>query len=616
MNDSLIFSIAMFMNIIGAGLLLSTLITLLLQSARSRGNRLLAAYLAMSAIWGVCALATRIVMTSTIIGDQSTSAAVSLQLISVMILALCGNSPFLLGFAIDYANLWGNPFWKRLLLVAAAVNIACCLFFIVRPHTVISNYGITQIGMIHVDVEPLGFALLAVCFYFWYGIALRILYKYAWPQAKPIIVGICLTASALLIESMTNIGDWLPVSTLFAGVAAICYVYAVIRDQKLNPLRQSNAQLQRSQDNLESILSAIPASAIVTDESGKRLWCNSQTDAVLQTVAGTPTLANLSDLFAYDDERNEILTAYAQNGALNDVEFRFKTAHGAVRWGRLNMSHLRYNGQSASLNILEDIHDQKLAEESLRQSQKWETMAVLAGGVAHDFNNLLVAILGQASILDYHLRDEPKLHKHVSSLTSAARRSAELTKQMLAYSGKGQFITRKVDLNEVVRENIGLIYASTSHAVDISTNLVEPLPAIMADPTQMQQIVMNLAINAAQALGTQPNSKISFQSDVYWADDIGFTDGDWHTRIGEFEDCAYVALNVTDNGMGMNAETLNQIFNPFFTTKKNGSGLGLAAVQGIIRAHHGVMRVRSEPGVGTTFQLLIPAVVERQAVLR
>jgi two-component system cell cycle sensor histidine kinase/response regulator CckA len=286
--------------------------------------------------------------------------------------------------------------------------------------------------------------------------------------------------------------------------------------------------------------------------------------------------------------------------------YRIHTRSGEEKWvweqGRAVYDR---DGRPFALEgFVADITERKQAEEVLRQAQKMESLGILAGGVAHDFNNLLAAMMGQASLAWAKLPPENPARNHVDKLVKAIRRAAGLTQQLLAYSGRGQFTLTLLDLNILIRENLHLLEASIPKNVRLQLSLSESLHPIEADPGQMQQVVMNLILNAAEAIGSAPGlltittgvEAISPADDIYWQiTGLPLVPG------------PYVSLEVTDNGSGMNEETLRRIFDPFFTTKFTGRGLGLAAVLGIVRGHQGGLRVTSEAGRGTRFRLLFPA---------
>ncbi len=244
------------------------------------------------------------------------------------------------------------------------------------------------------------------------------------------------------------------------------------------------------------------------------------------------------------------------------------------------------------------------AEEALRRAQKMESLGVLAGGIAHDFNNLLVALLGQTSLALAKLAAQHEARPHLEKAVTAAQRAAALTRQLLAYSGKAQLDWHPFNLNDLIRDNLHLLEAAAPKTVELYPELAAPLPLLEGDPGQLQQVIMNLVLNAAEAIGERPG-RVTVRTAV-----CDLSEADCRAwRIGEelLEPGRFVRLEVEDNGSGMDAETLSKIFDPFFTTKFAGRGLGLAAVLGIVRGHKGGLRVTSTLGVGTWFQIIFPA---------
>ena len=271
----------------------------------------------------------------------------------------------------------------------------------------------------------------------------------------------------------------------------------------------------------------------------------------------------------------------------------------ASRWA----TRLGGSGQPIGwLEINTDITERLRVEEQLRHTQKLESLGVLAGGVAHDFNNLLTGILGNASLAFDRTPEQHPNRMLIEEVMRAAERAADLTRQLLAYAGKGRFVMRNLDLSELVREISGLVQTSIAKTVQLRLQL-DDVPAIFADPGQMQQIVMNLVINAAEAIPPEGGT-------VLVCTGVQDVDEQYIRTVSSPAESLragrYVMLEVHDSGCGMSEETLKKIFDPFFTTKFAGRGLGLSAVLGIVRAHHGALKVYSQAGRGTTFKLLFP----------
>jgi PAS domain S-box-containing protein len=250
------------------------------------------------------------------------------------------------------------------------------------------------------------------------------------------------------------------------------------------------------------------------------------------------------------------------------------------------------------------------SEAQSRHVQKLESIGVLAGGIAHDFNNLLHVVLGNADIALSRLPKRSPAREPLEEVVRATIRAADLTRQMLAYSGKGAFVVRHLDLSSEVRELATLLRTAISKQASLVWELASNLPPVNADATQVRQIVMNLITNASDALGEKEGT-ITLRTGVIQRDqlnDARFGIPVAAEEIEAPEEHPFVFLEVSDTGLGMTPDTLQRIFDPFFSTKFAGRGLGLAAVMGIVRSHQGLIRIRTEPGQGTRFRVLFPAV--------
>jgi PAS domain S-box-containing protein len=254
--------------------------------------------------------------------------------------------------------------------------------------------------------------------------------------------------------------------------------------------------------------------------------------------------------------------------------------------------------------IARDITERKQMDARFQQTQKLESLGLLAGGVAHDFNNLLLGIMGNTS---FALETVPFASPHrvlLEDVLKASERAAGLTRQLLAYAGKGRFVMLKISLSDLVTEISGLIRTSIPKQVQLRLELSPNLPVIEADPSQIQQVIMNLIINGAEAIGEGNVGTVLVTTELQVVDEhyISQDSASDPSELG-----TYVALQVHDTGIGMTDEVRAKLFDPFFSTKFMGRGLGLAAVLGIVRSHKGTIRVYSSPGKGSTFKVLLPA---------
>ena len=285
-------------------------------------------------------------------------------------------------------------------------------------------------------------------------------------------------------------------------------------------------------------------------------------------------------------------------------EYRLRHADGTYRW------IYDFTGAGGPLpdppyflGYLLDITEQRQTQEVLRQAQKLESLGLLAGGIAHDFNNLLTAVLGNLNLAQMHLPEASPAAVYLGRMEAAVLRATDLTKQMLAYSGRGHFQVKPQDLNQVVRDVTHLLEVSIPKKVRLRLNLEDGLPAIHADGTQVQQVIMNLVTNAADAIGDAEGIiQLTSGSAFLEARELQVTYDTESLAAGP-----YVLLEVTDTGCGMPPEVLARIFDPFFTTKVAGRGLGLSAMLGILRGHGAGLQIRSEVGRGSSFRLCFPA---------
>lgn len=266
------------------------------------------------------------------------------------------------------------------------------------------------------------------------------------------------------------------------------------------------------------------------------------------------------------------------------------------------------DGGSQTVAFVIDITEMKRLEQRLYEAQKMESIGVLAGGVAHDFNNLLTTILGNASLLAETLPPRSPAMKRVRQIIRNSEHAADLTRQLLAYAGKGCFLTAELDISQAVRDIHPLLRSSVPAIVNIKLELQDGLPPVRADRGQLHQILLNLVINAAEACGERP-AVITIRTAP--RDVAG---GKKQTATPAVKPGRYVAMEVCDNGEGIDPGILPRIFEPFFTTKFTGRGLGLAAVQGIVRRHGGFLEVESSPGNGATFRVVLPVVAAGEAM--
>ena len=310
---------------------------------------------------------------------------------------------------------------------------------------------------------------------------------------------------------------------------------------------------------------------------------------------------------------DSLVEIVATKGSIED----FEVDHEFPRVGRRIMlvnarQVIQPDGQpTLVLLAAEDITAQRRAEQLEREglarashAQKLESLGGLAGGIAHDFNNLLVAVLGHAELARMELEPESGAAVHLAAIMQTAKRASELTHQMLAYCGKGQISIRQLSLNRLTEETSHLLEVSVSKKVVLKYNLADSLPLIAGDATQLRQVVMNLIINASEAIGDR-SGVVTLSTGVMEADKT-YLAGSF--VVEDLPAGYYCYFEVADTGCGIAPETLQKIFDPFFSTKLIGRELGLAAALGIVRGHKGALKVYSQPNRGTTFKILLPCV--------
>ncbi len=251
-------------------------------------------------------------------------------------------------------------------------------------------------------------------------------------------------------------------------------------------------------------------------------------------------------------------------------------------------------------------------EKKVHETQKLESLGILAGGIAHDFNNLLLGVLGNAELALMDLAPESPARFRVLDIVAAAKRLADLTNQMLAYSGKGRFVVEPINLSRLVEEMVHLLEVCISKKAVIKYDLMDSLPPTECDASQIRQVIMNLITNASEAIG-EKSGVIALSTGIVFVDESYLDNVYPRTALPQGY---YVFVEVSDTGCGMDRETIDKMFDPFFTTKSTGRGLGLAAALGIVRGHRGGIKIYSEPKRGTTAKVLLPQAREAKAPLK
>jgi two-component system cell cycle sensor histidine kinase/response regulator CckA len=379
-------------------------------------------------------------------------------------------------------------------------------------------------------------------------------------------------------------------------------------------LVETNEALRRSEQHYQVLAELSPVGIFRMDEGGRCRYVNERACALVGLCLEELRKKRRDEIIHAEDRTrvDEAWRSILGGGDPGSMECRLVHRDGSTVWVLVHIAAERgASGEvTGCIGTVADISDRKRAEEERRQleaqvqhAQRLQSLGLLAGGLAHDFNNLLTIILGNARMALLDLPIGSAALENLAEIETATSRAAELTGQMLAYSGKGQFSLEAVSLSRIASETAQMLQTIISRKIGIECYLPEDLPAVEADPAQMRQVAMNLITNAAEAIGDRAGA-IRISTGAIYADrpDLWGAYFDDHLPAGE-----YVYLEVRDTGSGMDAETQAKIFDPFFTTKFTGRGLGLAAVLGIVRAHRGALRVASQMGQGSTFRLLFPS---------
>ncbi len=372
----------------------------------------------------------------------------------------------------------------------------------------------------------------------------------------------------------------------------------VIFTEDITARKQVETDLQYQKETLQTIIDHIPVMIGFIDPYGQFLLVNQEFERVLGwTFEEMSERPDILTEFYPDPEVRQAVIDYANSAEPGWREFKVTTRSGQVldtAWANVRLS----NG--TTIGIGQDLSELNRTREQLYQAQKMESMGRLAGGIAHDFNNLLVPILGYAELGMMQIASDTKLYTNLSYIRQAADRAANLTRQILAFSRQQVLEMSVVDLNSVITDFKKMLQRLIGEDIELRTVLAPTLAPVIADKGQLEQVLMNLVINARDAMSG--GGRITLETANV------FLDERYASKHVETKPGPYVMVAVSDTGHGMDAATQQRIFDPFFTTKERGkgTGLGLATVFGIVKQHQGYIWTYSEPGVGTTFKIYLP----------
>ncbi len=418
--------------------------------------------------------------------------------------------------------------------------------------------------------------------------------------------GVVATAFALTVSAYFSLaGEHTPaqlqtaiirLSLFFFIAMAICWLNAALRSVQEN--------LRRSELNFRSLVTNAPYGICRCDATGKILDANPAFLELLGYSSTTELLGqHIYELYGDTDQWFFLADSLRSSEPFKGLTAEWKRKDGSptgVRVSGRSVTNGRDGGIVFEL-FAEDITERRALEQQLRQSQKMEAVGRLAGGIAHDFNNLLMVISGYSEFLLERLGSEPELRAPAQEIAGAADRASSLTRQLLAFSRKQMLAPKMVNLNSVVTENLKMLTRMIGEDIDLVMVPTENLWPVRADSGQIEQVVMNLAINARDAMPS--GGKLTIETSNVTLDE------DYARYHAPLRPGDYVMIAISDTGIGMDSETQSHIFEPFFTTKgPKGTGLGLSTVYGIIKQSGGYIWVYSEIGKGTTFKIYLPRV--------
>jgi two-component system, cell cycle sensor histidine kinase and response regulator CckA len=391
----------------------------------------------------------------------------------------------------------------------------------------------------------------------------------------------------------------------------------VIVNRDITERKRAEEALLRSEAGFRSVVEDAPYGIYRASTSGRFL----QVNPALQIMLGYESAGELlerdlsQDIFRHQGEHERFTELLGRSAEVKDVEMEWKRRDGTPMTVRCSARAIKDgSGAPAYFEVFaEDVTEKRVLERQLRMAQKMEAIGRLSGGIAHDFNNLLGVIIGYSGVLKKALNGNTALLEHAVEIEKAGRRAASLTKQLLAFSRQQVLTPAILNLNTLALDMEKMLPRLLGEDIEVSLELDPDLGNVKADQSQIEQIIMNLAVNARDAMPTGGKLKIETKNVEL---DTAYTRTHPGSKVG-----SYVMLAVTDTGTGMNAETLAHIFEPFFTTKERGkgTGLGLATVYGVVKQSKGYIWVDSAPGKGSSFQIYLardagPAATEQREV--
>ena len=419
--------------------------------------------------------------------------------------------------------------------------------------------------------------------------------------------GLVATSFALTVSAYFSLaGEHSPAEYRKAIIHLTLFVFVALLICSFNAaLRSAQEGLRRSEINFRSLVTNAPYGICRCDSDGILLSANPALVGILGYASPTELVdRNLANLYADTQQWFVVADHFRASHRFNGLIADWVRKDGIPITVRLSGRTIRDERNSTFFELFaEDVTEHRALEQQLRQAQKMEAVGRLAGGIAHDFNNLLMVISGYCEFLLERIGSDPAVRGPAQEIANAANRATALTRQLLAFSRKQMLTPKVLDLNAVVTENFKMLTRLIGEDIELVMVPGADLGAAKADPGQIEQVIMNLAVNARDAMPR--GGKLTIETANVSLDET-------YARLHPpAEPGEYVMLSISDTGIGMDAETQSRIFEPFFSTKgPKGTGLGLSMVYGIIKQSGGYIWAQSEPGKGTCFKVYLPRVSE------
>ncbi len=418
----------------------------------------------------------------------------------------------------------------------------------------------------------------------------------------------------LAVEAMkAGVTDYLPKRQVNPESLLLTIVGAIEKVEMQRRIEQQREELERSERRYETLLEAMPQMVWTAAADGTLQYANRRWLEYLGvSVEGAGRLGWDTVLHSEDRERTEMAwKSAAETASTFEIEHRLQRASdGAHRWHLVRAVPMKNRaGEVTSwFGTCTEVENQKQAEKVTLEKEKLEGLGLLAGGIAHDFNNLLVSVLGGASLVMDMLPAKHEAREILTDVIRAGERAADLTRKMLAYSGRGNLFVERVNVEHLAKEACRFLRRSLPIRIQLHVDSAGELPPVETDTEQLRQVITELVMNAVEAIGeTTGDIWVRVRSEI---DAELAREAKLETALAD--GAQFIALEVQDTGCGMDEGTQAKIFDPFFSTKFTGRGLGLSAVKGFVRSNGGVIRVRSLPGEGAIFQVVLPGAAHRE----